>query len=101
MIGLLAAVASHRPAVMTLGNRRSEETSQVLLCAGKRKHKTTRFHDIAKNDTQNEYYAGGLDDEGRGSATTLIYPDEDKFNETKAEPPPPPPPKFSGSGRQL
>jgi len=29
-----------------------------------------------KKDEQNEYYAGGLDENGGGSATCLIYPGE-------------------------
>jgi hypothetical protein len=29
-----------------------------------------------KVDDQNEYYAGGLDENGGGSATCLIYPGE-------------------------
>jgi len=69
--------------------------------AGRRKHKAMHLHDIARNDSQNEYYAGGLDEEGRGSATVLIYPDEDKMNVTEAAPPPPPPEKFKGTGRSL
>ena len=92
------AVSSSRPAV--LGST-SCAVNRLRGGAGRRKHKTTHLHDIARNDSQNEYFAGGQDDQGGGSATTLIYPDEDKLNAKEAEPPPPPPPKFSGEGRQL
>ena len=63
------------------------------------------LHDIARNDSRNEYFAGGQDEEGRGSATVLIYPDEDKMDENKtdAEEPEPEPPKskMTGTGRKL
>ena len=57
-------------------------------------------------DAGNEYYAGGLDEEGRGSATVLIYPDEpdadanstDTSEEPATEEKPSP---YSGSGRKL
>ena len=82
----------------------------TMLCAAvgdkppghKRRQKNVHLHDIARNDSRNEYFAGGQDEEGRGSATVLIYPDEDDANETKAEEPPPEPvEKFKGSGRKL
>ena len=77
----------------------------TMLCAAqphKRRQKTVHLHDIARNDSRNEYFAGGQDDEGRGSATVLIYPDEEDANETKVEEEPPEPvEKFKGSGRKL
>ena len=105
LFALLAATtfastsASSRPALLS-------STCPTALSlrggAGRRKHKAVHLHDIARNDSENEYFAGGQDDQGGGSATVLIYPDEDKFNSTEPPPPPPPPPpKFTGSGRQL
>ena len=81
----------------------------TMLCAAthKRRQKTVHLHDIARNDSRNEYFAGGQDEEGRGSATVLIYPDEDKFdaNGTKIEEaeaePEPKPSAFKGEGRKL
>ena len=40
-----------------------------------RRKKTMSLRDFKKDD-QNEYYAGGLDENGGGSATCLIYPGE-------------------------
>ena len=70
----------------------------------RRKHKTVQLHDLARNDSQNEYFAGGQDDQGRGSATVLIYPDEPEANatetaaETEVEEKPT---AFKGTGRKL
>jgi hypothetical protein len=78
-----------------------------MLCAASssrgRRRKTVHLHDLARNDSQNEYYAGGLDEEGRGSATVLIYPDEPAANTTQpeAEEPKEKPSAFTGSGRKL
>ena len=79
-----------------------------------------------KTDEQNEYYAGGLDENGGGSATCLIYPGEEEFDKANAAnasaagdggnataanassaeagegaPPSPPATKFTGSARSL
>ena len=40
-----------------------------------KRKKTMSLRDFRKDD-QNEYYAGGLDENGGGSATCLIYPGE-------------------------
>ncbi len=76
----------------------------LSLRGGAKKRKTVHLHDIARNDSRNEYFAGGQDEEGRGSATVLIYPDEPDAdsNETDAkEEPEPPKEKFQGTGRKL
>ena len=69
--------------------------------AGRRKHKTVHLHDLARNDSRNEYFAGGQDEEGRGSATVLIYPDEPEANATEAEAPVEKPSAFTGTGKKL
>ena len=101
--GLLLAIALIFASSATLPPRAD-------LCAVKthkrQNKKTVHLHDIARNDSRNEYFAGGQDEEGRGSATVLIYPDEDKFDENKTdadEEPEPEPPKsrMSGTGRKL
>lgn len=75
--------------------------------AGRRKHKAVHLHDLARNDSRNEYFAGGQDEEGRGSATVLIYPDEPDAdsNSTEAEDaaaePVEKPSAFKGQGRKL
>ena len=77
---------------------------KVTLCASshkRRNHKTVRLHDIARNDSRNEYFAGGQDDQGGGSATVLLYPDEEDGNSTEAEEESEPVEKFTGSGRKL
>jgi len=78
-----------------------------MLCAAtshRRRQKTVHLHDIARNDSRNEYFAGGQDEEGRGSATVLIYPDEPDADENAtvvAEEPATKPEKFTGAGRKL
>ena len=79
-----------------------------MLCAvtkhKRTKRKTAHLHDLARNDSRNEYFAGGQDEEGRGSATVLIYPDEPDAdsNETDTEEAAEEPvEKFSGTGRKL
>ena len=73
--------------------------------AGRRKHKAVHLHDLARNDSQNEYFAGGQDEEGRGSATVLIYPDEpaadDNTTATAEAAPKEKTTAFKGSGRRL
>ena len=61
------------------------------------------LHDIARNDSRNEYFAGGQSEEGGGSATVLVWPDEeDGENKTDAAAEPEEPvEKFTGSGRKL
>ena len=84
-----------------------QRTDYLLAAKGHKRtsKKTVHLHDIARNDSRNEYFAGGQDEEGRGSATVLIYPDEDKMDENKtdAEEPEPEPPKskMTGTGRKL
>ena len=77
----------------------------ALLRGGKRPgQKTMRLHDLKRNDSANEYYAGGLSEDGGGSATVLLLPDEPGENGTNATTyeAPPPPPKFpEGGGRKL
>ena len=89
---------------------RRRSSSSTMLCAAtshkRRSRKTVHLHDIARNDSRNEYFAGGQDEEGRGSATVLIYPDEPDAdaNETDAAAEPEEQPKasrMSGSGRKL
>ena len=72
-----------------------------------RRKKTMRLHDY-ETSKQNEYYAGGLDEQGGGSATVLLYPDEAEFdanatNATNATDAAPPPSKrtYQGTGRSL
>ena len=60
----------------------------LLLRGGARRNthkrkKTMRLNDFKKDD-QNEYYAGGLDENGGGSATCLIYPGEEEFDNATA-----------------
>ena len=76
---------------------------KVTLCSThkRRSHKTVRLHDIARNDSRNEYFAGGQDDEGRGSCTVLLYPDEEDAANTTEAAEPEPVEKFTGSGRKL
>ena len=61
------------------------------------------LHDLARNDSRNEYFAGGQDEEGRGSATVLIYPDEEEVNTTATAEPvkEEPTSRMTGSGRKL
>ena len=99
--GLLVAAAAVLVSAATLPPR-------PMLCAAstghKRRQKTVHLHDIARNDSRNEYFAGGQDEEGRGSATVLIYPDEPEANSTDAQEAAEveePPEKFKGSGRKL
>lgn len=48
-----------------------------------RKKKTMRLHDIKRDESQgNEYYAGGIDDQGHGSGTVLLYPRDEYANVT-------------------
>lgn len=50
-----------------------------------RKAKKMKFHDIARNETEgNEYFAGGIDDQGHGSGTVLLYPEDEYANSTDA-----------------
>jgi len=68
----------------------------------RRRGKAVHLSDIAQDDGRNEYFAGGQDEQGGGSATVLLYPDEEpaeKANETKIEEPPKS--RMSGSGRKL
>ena len=72
----------------------------------RRSRKTVHLHDIARNDSKNEYFAGGQDEEGRGSATVLLYPDEPDANATETdeaeeEEVEEKPTAFSGTGRKL
>ena len=52
-----------------------QRTDYLLAAKGHKRtsKKTVHLHDIARNDSRNEYFAGGQDEEGRGSATVLIY----------------------------
>ena len=95
---LCAACALARPAVLDLrGGKRRDMP---------RRKKTMTINDVrAQNEGKNEYYAGGLDDQGGGSATVLLYPGEnedDEANSTNATcDAPEPPPKFAGTARSL
>lgn len=67
---------------------------------------TTTTIDSRCRLAQDEYFAGGQDDQGGGSATVLLYPKYDKEedgeaakNETAAAPVQPE--KFVGEGRKL
>ena len=80
---------------------------RVQLCSQthKRRKKDLKksLHDIARNDSRNEYFAGGQSEEGGGSATVLVWPDEDdgeNKTDTAAEPEEPVE-KFTGAGRKL
>lgn len=54
-----------------------------------RKKKSMRLHDIKRDESQgNEYYAGGIDDQGHGSGTVLLYPRDEYANTTASEPEP-------------
>ena len=103
MRALLALVLAAVVALVSTATLRPPPTMLCAVTKHKRtKRKTAHLHDLARNDSRNEYFAGGQDDEGRGSATVLIYPDEEDANETKVEEEPPEPvEKFKGSGRKL
>mmetsp|Transcript_61939 Transcript_61939/g.184349 ORF Transcript_61939/g.184349 Transcript_61939/m.184349 type:complete len:129 (-) Transcript_61939:231-617(-) len=51
-----------------------------------RKKKSMRLHEMERDIKGNEYYAGGIDDQGHGSGTVLLLPDEpeNKENATNA-----------------
>ena len=97
-----------------LHSSRSRSCVALDLRGGKRQRTSAKpgkrsmtFTDIKRNDSANEYYAGGLSEDGGGSATVLLLPDEPGENETNGTnaskfDPPPPPPKFpEGGGRKL
>ena len=100
---------------LAVGARGRSRTCVALdLRGGKRQRTSAKpgkrsmtFTDIKRNDSANEYYAGGLSEDGGGSATVLLLPDEPGENETNGTnasnfDPPPPPPKFpEGGGRKL
>ena len=59
------------------------------------------LHDFARNESNKEFVNGGENEDGYGSNTVLIYPDDEPSNDTATEEPPPPVEKFKGSGRKL
>ena len=68
-----------------LRSSRSRSCVALDLRGGKRQRTSAKpgkrsmtFTDIKRNDSANEYYAGGLSEEGGGSATVLLYPGEEE-----------------------
>jgi len=74
-----------------------------------RKRKTMTMVDLKNQSSANEYYAGGLSEDGGGSATVLLYPGEEEFDSANStanascEEAPAEPAKraFEGTGRSL
>ena len=113
LLALLVCLAVGARAAL-LHSSRSRSCVALDLRGGKRQRTSAKpgkrsmtFTDIKRNDSANEYYAGGLSEDGGGSATVLLLPDEPGENETNGTnaskfDPPPPPPKFpEGGGRKL
>lgn len=74
----LRACALGAAAIHTLRQRRCEAVERRTS-----KKKTMRLHDIKRDESQgNEYYAGGIDDQGHGSGTVLLYPRDEYANTT-------------------
>ena len=70
------------------GLRSCEQTPTLLLRGGARRNTHKRKKTMSLSDfrtvDQNEYYAGGLDENGGGSATVLLYPGEEEFDNATA-----------------
>ena len=50
-----------------------------------RKKKSMRLHEMERDIKGNEYYAGGIDDQGHGSGTVLLLPDEPENKQNATE----------------
>ena len=83
--------------------RQKKDSASAINHKRRKKDLKKGLHDIARNDSRNEYFAGGQSEEGGGSATVLVWPDEDdgeNKTDTAAEPEEPVE-KFTGAGRKL